>query len=342
MWYAITYLKHDSKYGSVLAFVRSVTRGAIPRRALALATPKKTREVVRAWDVMKLHGNACRDYIEPYTGRWMTEEEFKRIIQHIVEKCYKDPKTRRRKLEMFEKWLNSEPRFGNAQPQFRYDIIKIDKKERISLVGNECIQAYKMPYDEWLYRYRIGLGIHEYRKSYILAIDSSDDRLNIYFVVINKECLEKDNIEIPHIPSYGIKVIREVFQKLPKWMKHQDLYFHLLPKDPDPRLVKLLERIINSYKQANPDQETADLQFTLARLYLEYTGMIIDMRHNMHLKPAVLPKPVDDAIVDVLMSKTIETTNPEDFKKKLKKYIEIVNKAIEVNKERMVESALLS
>jgi hypothetical protein len=345
MWYAMTYLRPSKPYyNPVLVFIRSIRRGAIPKLTIALATPKKTREIVRAWDVMRLHGVMCREYIEPYTGRWMTEEEFKRIVKYIVEKCYRDPKTKRRKLEMFEEWLSTEPRFGEPRAKPMYEIFMVSKEERISLVGNECIQAYKVDHDTWLYRYALSQGLHEYRKSYILAIRPLGDPDNIYFVVINKKCLEKDNVEIPHIPGYGVKAISEILQELPRWLSNRSLYSHLLPEKLDPRLIELLKRIMDSYKQLEPDQETSSLMLTLDKLYQEYSGIIVEMRVKMNLKPVVLPKPIDDAIADILLSlsRTVKTTNPEDLKKKLAKYIDVLNKVIEVNKERMVEAVLLS
>jgi molybdopterin converting factor small subunit len=342
MWYAITYLRPlISYYRSVCVFVKSLRRGEIPVTVTTMKRPKKSREVVSVWRVMRLHGYMCREYIEPYVGRWMTEEEFRRVIEYVVEKCYRSTRARRKRMEMFERWIRSEPRFGEGDKSTQArDLIKLGRDEVYQLVGDRCIRAYVMPIYSVVMKRLQNYIVYSGKKSYAILSTGT-------LVVIDKKCAEAGVSGLPHIPRYGVIAIRFALGYI-EWLRRKlvyiDRYNEYVDRYGD--LLNLMQRLVRSrkqYKLDELDENTKTLVETVSKLYNEYLELVDEVRRR-NIRAVLIEWPVANAIEDIANDAgdgKVWTNNVDDLRKKLEKYIEILRRAVELNKEKILIKMLL-
>jgi len=343
MWYAITYLRPlISYYRSVCVFVRSLRRGEIPVSVTTMKRSKKSREVVSVWRVMRLHGGMCREYIEPYVGRWMAEDDFRKVIEYVVEKCYRSARARRKRIEMFERWIRGEPRFGeeDTSTQAR-DLIKLGRDEVYQIVGDRCIRAYVMPIDSVVMKRLQHYIVYSGKKSYAITISR-------YLVVIDKKCVEAGVSGLPHIPRYGVVAIRFALgyiERLRRKLEYIDRYNEYVDKYGD--LLNLMQRLVRSrkqYKLDELDENTKTFVETVSKLYNEYLELVDEVRRR-NVRAVLIERPVANAIEDIVDDAgdgKVWTNNVEDLRKKLEKYVEILRRAVELNKEKLAEAILIS
>jgi hypothetical protein len=337
MWYAIVKLHPvHSTYKPQYAFVRSLRRGVLPVKRSNLKRTKVLREVKIAWHVMRLHSHRCREFIEPYENRWMTDEEFKKAVEDIVNNCYRSKETRSRKLKMFEEWLRSPPKLGEVMvtPEDEY-VIRLDKSEIRELVGNSCVQAYVLPTDSPVTARILNKRMyHIYRgKNNRIAItEVAGD--NVYAVFISAKCLESGAFEIPHLPRYGARVL---------WWYIDYDYLSLVEKV-DMRLVEFINTFTDDRTKVEIDKVGKEIVERVASLFKEYENLVAECRHR-RVKPLLVPAPVENAVEDFVYDARdgkVWTNNIDDLRRKLEKYSQLLEKAIEVMRERIALAMLVS
>jgi hypothetical protein len=336
MWYAIAKLEPvKRRYSIQYAFVRSLRKGLLPTRRSNLKRSKVFREVKSVWYVMKLHSIKCRDFIEPYENKWMTEEEFRKAVENIVNECYKSKETRSRKLKMFEEWLRNTPEFGKAviTPEDEY-VIKLSKSELHELVGNSCVQAYILytnsPITAKILQRKM-LNIYRGKNNRLAITEVVGDY--VYAVFISVKCLESGVFEIPHLPRYGARVL---------WWYITNDYLPLAEKV-DKRLAEFIRMFTGARKKVEVAEVGRELVERVVNLFKEYEELIGESR-SRDLKPLLVPTPVINAIEDIAndaRNGKVWTNNVDDLRKKLEKYIEILRRAVELNKEKILVKKLL-
>jgi hypothetical protein len=337
MWYAIAKLESTKRrYGIQYAFVRSLRKGLLPTRQSNLKRSKVFREVKSVWHVMKLHSIRCRDFIEMYENKWMTEEEFRKAVENIVNECYKSKETRSRKLKMFEEWLRNTPEFGKAvvTPEDEY-VVKLSKSELHELVGNSCVQAYILYTNSPITAKILQRKMHNiYRgKNNRLAITEVVGDY-VYAVFISVKCLESGVFEIPHIPRYGARVL---------WWYVINNYLQFVERV-DKRLAEFIRMFTGARKKVEVDEVGRELVERVVKLFNEYNKLVKESR-NRNVRPLLIPTPINNAIEDFTSDARngkVWTNNIDDLRKKLERYSQLLEKAVETMKERIALAILTS
>jgi hypothetical protein len=336
MWYAIAKLQPLKRtYKFQYVFVRSLRRGALPMKRTNLKRSKVFREVKLVWHVMRLHSVKCREFVEPYESRWMTEEEFKNAVESIVFKCYKSERTASRKLKMFEEWLKSSPELGSVRvlPNNEY-VIWLGRSELHNLVGNSCVQAYILPTDSPVTaRILRKEEYHIYRGKNRLAITEVVDNY-VYATFISVKCLESGAFEIPHLPRYGARVL---------WWYVNRGYLPIVERI-DKRLAEFIRMFTNAREKIEVAEVGRELVERVVNLFNEYMELIRESR-NRNIKPLLIPTPVINAIENFVYDARdgkVWTNDIDDLRKKLEKYAQLLEKAVEVMRERIALAMLVS
>jgi len=334
MWYAIVKLQPLKRtYNLQYAFVRSLRRGFLPMKRTNLKRTKVFREVKLVWHVMRLHSIRCREFIAPYEDRWMTEEEFRKAVEDIVCNCYRSRRTISRKLKMFEEWLSNQPELGKVMvAPGDVHVIRLEKSELYELVGNSCVQAYILPTDSPVTA-RIRKGMyHIYRgKNNRIAITEVVGDA-VYATFVSAKCLESGVLEVPHLPRYGARVLW--------WYKVGD-YLPIVEKV-DKSLAELIRIFTNAREKVEVSEVGRELVEKVVNLYKEYEELIDESR-SRDTKPLLIPTPVMNAVedfVDDARDGKVWTNNIEDLRKKLEKYAQLLEKAVEVMRERIALAIL--
>jgi hypothetical protein len=301
-----------------------------------LKRTKVFREVKLVWHVMRLHSIKCREFIIPYENRWMTEEEFRKAVEYIVCNCYRSNEARSRKLKMFEEWLRNPPELGNVMvtPGDVY-VIRLSKSELRELVGNSCVQAYILPVDSPVTARIIKKRIYSvYRsKSNRIAITEVAGNF-VHAVFISAKCLESGVLEIPHLPRYGARVM---------WWYVDNDYIKFVEKV-DKRLAELIRMFINARMKVEVSEVGRELVERVANLYKEYEELVNTSR-RAGTKPLLIPTPAVDAIEDFVYDARdgkVWTNDIDDLRKKLEKYAQLLEKAVDTMRERIALAMLVS
>jgi len=336
MWFAIVKLEPVArKYNIQYAFVRSLRKGFLPMKRSNLKRTKAFREVKLVWHVMRLHSIRCREFIVPYEGRWMTEEEFRKAVEDIVCNCYRSRESRSRKLKMFEEWLRSPPELGKVMvtPE-DVNVIRLEKSELRELVGNSCVQAYILPIDSPVASIVLRRKMYNvYRgKKNLIMVETVGDRM--YTVIISAKCLESGVFEIPHLPRYGARVMW--------WYK---IYNYLpMVEKADKRLAELVRMFTGARMKVEVAEVGKELVERVASLFKEYEELVAECRHR-RVKPLLVPAPVENAVEDFVydaIDGKVWTNNINDLRKKLERYAQLLEKAVEVMREKIALDILTS
>jgi hypothetical protein len=336
MWYAIVKLEPVVRaYNFQYAFVRSFRKGFLPMKSSNLKRTKVFREVKLVWHVMRLHSNKCREFIEPYENKWMNEEEFKKAVEDIVHKCYKSRGARSRKLKMFEEWLRNPPEFGKVvvTPRDEY-AIRLSKSELRELVGNSCVHAYTLPADSPVTsmilrkeKYHVYWGKNSMTVTYVAGS-------TVYAVSISVKCLESGAFEIPHLPRYGARAL---------WWYIINNNIKFVERI-DKRLAELIRMFTGARMKVEVAEVGRELVERVINLFKEYEELVDESR-SRGAKPLLLPTPGVNAIRDLVydaMDGKVWTNNIDDLRKKLERYAQILERAVEAMRERIALTILTS
>jgi hypothetical protein len=335
MWYAIVKLQPLKRTYFQYAFVRSLRRGFLPMKRTNLKRTKVFREVKLAWSVMRLHSYKCRKFIEQYESKWLNEEEFRRAVEDIVHNCYKSREARSRKLKMLEEWLRNPPKFREVIVTPRDEhAISLSKSELRELVGNSCVYAYTLPTDNPVTTMILRKAkCHVYwGKNNMIVTDVAGS--TVYAVSISVKCLESGAFEIPHLPRYGARAL---------WWYIINNNIKFVERI-DKRLAELIRMFTGARMKVEVAEVGRELVERVVNLFKEYEELVDESR-SRGAKPLLLPAPVENAVEDFVYDARdgkVWTNNIEDLRKKLERYAQLLEKAVETMRERIALTILIS
>ena len=185
MYYMVKELCGD--YGYVKVFIKSKKRVRVSDTIRAL-TAHKTYATARVYTV--LHVNKCvNEKLHEVLGKWLSEQEFKKLLVDIVTSCYKRGKTIEKYLKRVREFIEEFTK--SPLPELkRGPVILVNSASFIRRLAKRriCLPSYPF-YD--IYVFKRTFHIHDKSSDMAVILPMRREELDKYLDAINEENASK-------------------------------------------------------------------------------------------------------------------------------------------------------
>jgi hypothetical protein len=131
MWYRVLFLRYPLNTPDVkVVFVKSKKKlRRVPTWTYALGRPHKTYEIAPASEFIPRLKERAKSLLRMYQSLWLSEAEFRRLVEDVLRVNYRDPERIGDALERISEWMEKPipPVQGRVERRYPYVIRRIPK-----------------------------------------------------------------------------------------------------------------------------------------------------------------------------------------------------------------------